>query len=333
GAGGSSDRMRHLARAAEAERQEAAAQAVAEPLNLDSLIEALPASQRDGIFASAANMVRMRATELEFRAMQISDEKGRERRNRIELIKKFTLSVACIIFLFIGAPLGAIIRKGGLGTPLVISVLLFLVYYIIDNTGYKMARDGHWVVWCGMWLSTFVLLPLGIFVTYKAMNDSAVFNPDIYREFIRRILGLREKRHVALKDVIINDIDPAVADGLRGRALVLAEEWLAAHRERPGYGEYWRGAYCAGPLRELDEAVDAYEHYMSDSPDPRVIDRLNRLPVARPLWLLCPAKRPRMRAVLKWLPVGPLLWLAALPYARRTRNEVTAVRDELRCSD
>ena len=75
--------------------------------------------------------------------MQLNDEKARFRRHQIELIKKFTLSVACIIFLFIGAPLGAIIRKGGLGTPLVISVLLFLVYYIIDNTGYKLARDGR----------------------------------------------------------------------------------------------------------------------------------------------------------------------------------------------
>ena len=67
--------------------------------------------------------------------------------------------MACVIFFFIGAPLGAIIRKGGLGTPLVISVLLFLVYYIIDNTGYKMARDGRIIVWVGMWLSTFILAP------------------------------------------------------------------------------------------------------------------------------------------------------------------------------
>ena len=99
------------------------------------------------------------------------------RRHQIELMKKFTLSFACLIFFFIGAPLGAIIRKGGLGMPIVVSVLLFIIYYIIDNSGYKLARDGHWAVWEGIWLSSEVLLPLGIFLTYKAINDSAVFNP------------------------------------------------------------------------------------------------------------------------------------------------------------
>ena len=92
----------------------------------------------------------------------------------IELQRKFTLSMACLIFFFIGAPLGAIIKKGGLGTPMVISVLLFIVYFMIDNMGVKMARDGRMPVWEGVWLSTFVLFPLGVFFTYKAARDSAV---------------------------------------------------------------------------------------------------------------------------------------------------------------
>lgn len=99
------------------------------------------------------------------------------------MYKKFTLSFACIIFFFIGAPLGAIIRKGGLGMPVVVSVFMFIFYYIIDNSGYKLARDGRWEVWEGMWLSSAVLLPLGIFLTYKAVKDSAVFNPDVYINF------------------------------------------------------------------------------------------------------------------------------------------------------
>ncbi len=133
------------------EKAQAEPAASAAPLNLDSILNNMTSSQIDATFTSATNAVKMRKSEMEFRALQMHDEKARYRRHEIELIKKFTLSVACIIFLFIGAPLGAIIRKGGLGTPLVISVLLFLVYYIIDNTGYKLARDGHWVVWsaCG----------------------------------------------------------------------------------------------------------------------------------------------------------------------------------------
>ena len=104
----------------------------------------------------------------------------------MELYRKFTLAFACLVFFFIGAPLGAIIRKGGLGAPVVISVIMFIVYYIIDNTGYKMAREALWPCWAGMWLSSFVLLPIGIFLTYKAATDSPLFNPEAWeKEFDR----------------------------------------------------------------------------------------------------------------------------------------------------
>lgn len=96
------------------------------------------------------------------------------RRHDIERHRKFTLSFACLVFFFIGAPLGAIIRKGGLGVPVVISVFLFIIYYIIDNMGYKMAREGVWHVWSGMWLSSAVLFPLGIYLTYLAATDSMI---------------------------------------------------------------------------------------------------------------------------------------------------------------
>ncbi len=111
------------------------------------------------------SLSRQQVSEMQFKSLTVHDDKRIMRRHEIELLKKFTLSVACLVFFFIGAPLGAIIRKGGLGTPLVISVLLFLFYYIIDNTGYKMARDGRWIVWCSIWLSTFILAPLCIYVT------------------------------------------------------------------------------------------------------------------------------------------------------------------------
>ncbi|MDD4969291.1 MAG: LptF/LptG family permease [Paludibacter sp.] len=101
-------------------------------------------------------------------------------RHEIERHRKFTLSFACLIFFFIGAPLGAIIRKGGLGTPVVISVIMFIIYYIIDNTGYKMARESIWPSYQGMWLSSALLLPIGIFITYKAVVDATLLNPEQY---------------------------------------------------------------------------------------------------------------------------------------------------------
>lgn len=106
--------------------------------------------------------------------------KSESRRHEIEKYKRYTLAFACFIFLFIGAPLGAIIRKGGMGMPVVLSTILFIIYYIIDNTGYKMAREGLWEVWQGMWLSAAILLPFGILLTYMAATESSIMNGESY---------------------------------------------------------------------------------------------------------------------------------------------------------
>lgn len=324
GAGYVSERFRG---AAPEEKAAAPGRRMDRCMDLDSLLRTMDSGRLDGVFASARSAVGRQKNEVEFRALQMQDEWKRYRRHQIELIKKFTLSVACIIFLFIGAPLGAIIRKGGLGTPLVISVLLFLFYYIIDNTGYKLARDGHWVVWVGMWLSTFVLLPLGIFVTYKAMNDSSVFNADMYRDWIRRRLGLPESRHVVLKEVVINDVPQGLALAMAENLYVDSTEWLAGHSPRPGYSAYWKGTYAPAQIDRIGEEADRLVTLVSDSRDPVVIDRLNKFPATRSLWILCPVKSPGMQKIFKWFaPVGLLLYLAALPYARRVYREIQGLR-------
>ena len=148
------------------------------PLDINKMIKELPENEQEQIVNQALTRATTGMQDVQFQGYTVSDDNYVIRRHQIELMKKFTLSLACLIFFFIGAPLGAIIRKGGLGMPIVISVLLFIVYYIIDNMGYKLARDGRWEVWQGMWLSSAVLLPLGVFLTHKAVNDSAVFNPD-----------------------------------------------------------------------------------------------------------------------------------------------------------
>jgi lipopolysaccharide export system permease protein len=117
--------------------------------------------------------------------------------------RMLTMPFTCLIFFFIGAPLGAIVRKGGLGLPIVISVSLFIFYYILDNTGSTMVRDGRWVHWFGMWFSSFILLPMGIFLTYKAMKDSTIMNADTYLAFFRKLFFIPEKRSYPVKQVII----------------------------------------------------------------------------------------------------------------------------------
>jgi len=107
----------------------------------------------------------------------------------MELHRKFTLSFACLIFFFIGAPLGAIIRKGGLGMPVVVSILMFIAYYIIMITGEKFAREDAWSMVSGMWFSSLVFLPLGFWLTYKAATDSGIMNLESYQLFFKKLLS------------------------------------------------------------------------------------------------------------------------------------------------
>ena len=148
--------------------------------NTDSLFESLDNKNKARAMSNAYDRARAQKDQIEYNSLMLDEYKRYVRKHEVELHRKFTLAFACLIFFFIGAPLGAIIRKGGLGAPVVISVVMFIIYYIIDNTGYKMAREAIWPCWLGMWLSSFVLLPIGVFLTYKAATDSALFNPEAW---------------------------------------------------------------------------------------------------------------------------------------------------------
>ncbi len=117
---------------------------------------------------------------------------------KAERHRRFTLSIACLVFFFIGAPLGAIIRKGGFGMPVVISILFFVIYYIMDTFGYKFATEGFTSIWFGMWMSSTLLLLVGGFLTWKAANDSAILDADVYRRFFKIIKNIKKNNN---KDV------------------------------------------------------------------------------------------------------------------------------------
>ena len=183
-----------------------AAQKVAQnTATIDTLYLRLSGDQRQNVMRQAASDAQLANSNLEFKSEYSFYLNREERMHEMEAINKFTLSLSCIIFFFIGAPLGAIIRKGGLGVPVIISVLVFIVFYILDSTGMKMARDDNWTVWFGKLLGTVVLSPMALFFTHKANNDSVVFNVDLYKELAMHILGLRTKRHITRKEVIIED--------------------------------------------------------------------------------------------------------------------------------
>lgn len=232
--------------------------AAAAAVELDSVFMRPSPSFAKTYISQAIADARRSRQEFEYRALMLTDQAKLMRRHDIEMQRKFTLSFAVLVFFFIGAPLGAIIKKGGLGTPLVISVLLFIVYYIFDNMGLKMARDGKLAVWQGMWLSTLVLLPLGIFFTRKAIDDSAVFNSDAYRAFLLRLIGRQPGRALELKELIMQEVDPADA---RDRLTALA-------------------AMCGGKpdRRRLRDTLNETVDYLANSRDPMVIALLNEYP-------------------------------------------------------
>ena len=180
-------------------------QLAADKTTFDSIYERQSSTDRQSAVKSALASVQSVKMDVEMKAEYARSLHRYYHHHQLEAIKKFTLSLSCLIFFFIGAPLGAIIRKGGLGVPVIVSVLVFIIYYIFDNTGFRMAREGQWTVGFGMTISTWALAPIAAFFTYKANKDSVVFNINLYKEILSRILGLRTKRSITRKDVIIED--------------------------------------------------------------------------------------------------------------------------------
>ncbi len=162
-------------------------------VNIDSAFTHGTANVRSGTINTALNNARNNLRFIQQNEEVIVSTKRNINRFDIEWHKKYTFAIACLIFLFIGAPLGAIIRKGGLGMPIVISVVLFIFYWIISTTGEKFSREASDSVWSGVWLSTFIFMPWGIFLTYKAANDSVVFNIHAWGDFFKKIFRIQKK--------------------------------------------------------------------------------------------------------------------------------------------
>ena len=246
------------------------------------------------------------------------------RTHQIEAIGKITLSLACIIFFFIGAPLGAIIRKGGLGVPVIISVLVFIVYYIFENSGMKMARDGNWTVLFGKLISTAVLAPLAIFFTFKANSDSTVFNIDMYKNILFKMLGIRSKRHVYKKEVIINDPD-YIKD---------AEELMRICRDIKQYSHEHSLLKAPNPIKVffrpgddqviegINERLEAVIEDLSNTKDKTILNELNALPIIA----THAHTRPFVR---KWMNVvtGVILPFGVFFYLRMWRFRLRLLRD------
>jgi lipopolysaccharide export system permease protein len=157
-------------------------------VNVDSLFKTMSQSDKMQVYSRALDEARSTSGTLETQKLFQYSRNKRLNKHYIEWHRKFTLSLACIIFFFIGAPFGAIVRKGGLGMPVVISVIFFILYYMISLSGEKFVKESVLPGWQGMWISTVILLPLGVYLTYKATHDSPLMNIEIYMNTIQKWL-------------------------------------------------------------------------------------------------------------------------------------------------
>ena len=297
-------------------------------VNFDTIFNHLSADQRQLSIRNAMTNVQSSSTDMEVKGTYAKALHRRTRTHQIQAIKKFTLSLTCLIFFFIGAPLGAIIRKGGLGVPVIVSVLVFIIYYILDSTGEKMARDDQWTVWYGMLISTVVLTPLACFFTYKANNDSVVFNIDLYKHIAMRMLGLRTKRHISRKEVIIED------------PIYAADSYhlLRISKEIREYSEKHKLLHLPNPIEvffrpgddqtierivsELEETIEE----LGNTKDRQIISYLNQYPIVATHAHTRPFRQKWLNIITGLiLPLGLFFYLRMCRFRLRLRKDLHTI--------
>ncbi|MBQ6769133.1 MAG: LptF/LptG family permease [Prevotella sp.] len=302
----------------------AVALAVKKTTDFDSLYSKLSTEEKQRIVKLATDNARNTQMDLEVKSEYSRLLNRNERLHSLEALGKITLALSCIIFFFIGAPLGAIIRKGGLGVPVIISVIVFIVFYIFDNTGFRMAREDEWTVWFGRWLGTAVLTPIAVFFTYKANNDSVVFNIDLYKNIIMRMLGLRLKRNLTRKEVIIEDPDYA-----KNRAQLVEinseiDRYIREHKllKWPNPIKVFFRPGDDHDIAEINERLEETVENLSYTKDSVILNELNNIPIIA----THAHTRPFVR---KWLNIitGIILPLGLFFYIRMLRFRFRLYRD------
>lgn len=299
--------------------------------NVDSAFSQLTPDRRRAAVGYALQQVKQRASDLDFKQMITSDGDRLIRQHKIEWVRKITLALTCLIFFFIGAPLGAIIRKGGLGLPVLISVLVFIVYYILDNSGYRMARGGMWAIWFGNALAPAVLVPMAVFFTYKATNDSVVFNVDLYTDIFRRFFGLRVKRPIYRKEVVIND--PDYAADLERLEYITSEIDLYSQSHRLKHAPNWIKVFFRyepdHKIEAINEELETVIEDLSNSRDRTIVNHLSAYPIMSVKAHTRPFERRWLNIVSAVIvPFGLLLYLRMWRYRLRLWRDLRTVKAE-----
>ena len=297
--------------------------------DIDKMLEQKNRDQKQQIYSEALSRVQNEVSDLEFKGMITKDNDRLLREHQIEAINKFTLALQCLLFFFIGAPLGAIIRKGGLGVPVIVSVAVFIVYYILDNVGYRMARQGTWDVWFGKTLAMVVLLPAAVFITYKACRDSMVFNADLWRSVFMKAFGLREKRHIAAKEVIINEpqyaADAQMLRQVSASVVAYAEEHNL--KSPPNVLNVFFKYQPDHEIERISQQLEAVIEDLSNTRDRQVLHDINCYPVLAVKAHTRPFERRWLNIASAFLvPLGVFLYCRMWRFRLRLYHDLQVVR-------
>ena len=296
--------------------------------NVDSAFARLNNDGKRSVLGIARSQVQAVSADMEFKAMVTEDANRMIRQHEIEMYKKFVLSLSCLIFFFIGAPLGTIIRKGGLGIPVIVSVLVFIVYYILDNSGYQMARRGIWAIWFGELLATMVLVPLAVFVTYKANKDSAVFNFDAYRNLLMNLLGMRLKRNIMAKEVIINEPNYGRDAELLSEVTERAQAYAEAHRLKtaPNVKRVFFEYQADNEMEEINRLLETAIDDLGNTRDKTILNLLNEYPIMSVKAHTRPFNRQWLNTAAAILvPVGLVLYIRMWRFRVRLLKDLRVV--------
>lgn len=298
-------------------------------VNTDSIYAQLSGEKKLRVAKEAVNQSRTVSNDLAMKTDYANYLNRDVRMHEMEAITKVTLALSCIIFFFIGAPLGAIIRKGGLGVPVIISVLVFIIYYIFENSGMRMARADEWTVWFGKWISTMVLAPLAIFFTYKANKDSTVFNMDAYRMLIMRMLGLRQKRNITRKEVIISDPDYTL-DAERLKNINAQIEAYSEEHKLLRWPSPIKVFFRPGDDHEIQRISDALEEAIEDlgySRNRTILHELNNYPILATHAHTRPFQRAWLNVITGlMLPVGIFFYFRMIRFRLRLYRDLRDIK-------
>ena len=253
-------------------------------------------------------------------------------KHKIYWWEKITLSLGCLVFLIIGAPLGSIVRKGGLGYPIIISVATFILYYIFETSGSKMASEGVWKIWFGSWLSTIILLPLGIFFTYQANKDSGILKNSSIKTFFKRLFVLSEKRCIPLKEVIIDtpDYERCYND------LQNIYQAIRLYRKNNNIGHIpgIRSVFFNekdNTLEEVNEKLENCIEELSNSRFRKIIIQLNDTPVLTVGTVSSPFKKRWMNILsIVVIPVALLIYLRSVRFRIKLFKDLTKLENKIK---